>query len=142
MDEMARNDLSAEGRAWYARYLDALDAKDLDAYGGFLADDCEMFTNNEGPIRGKAAILAMLGPYWRSFGSLKHENLMILGDDRSFMLEALNHYRTLDGRAVTLRAVAITERDDRGLASSVRLYTDTGPLFSEAASSTGSGEAA
>lgn len=38
-------------------------------------------------------------------------------------------YTTLDGRQVTLRAVAFTDRDEQGLVTSVRLYTDTAPLF-------------
>ena len=46
------------------------------------------------------------------------------GDDRRFALEALNHYRRLDGGTVTLRAVAFTDRDEAGFVASVRLYTD------------------
>jgi hypothetical protein len=38
---------------------------------------------------------------------------------------------TLDGRRVTLRAVAFTDRNSEGEVSSVRLYSDTSPLFSE-----------
>ncbi|GAA0603874.1 hypothetical protein GCM10009416_46880 [Craurococcus roseus] len=38
-------------------------------------------------------------------------------------------YTRLDGGAVTLRAAAFTDRDEAGLVTSVRLYTDTGPLF-------------
>lgn len=127
--QLTRNDLSEEGFAWYQRYLAALDAKDLDAYGAFLADDCVLFMNNDGPVKGKPAILDMLGPYWQSFGDLEHDLLVILGDDRHFMLEALNHYRRRDGGRVTLRAVALTERGDDGLVRQARLYTDASPLF-------------
>ena len=129
-DRLARNDLSADGFDWYLRYLAALDAKDLDAYLAFFADDAELWMNNHGPVAGKAAIAGMLGPYWQSFGALEHDLLAILGDDREFALEAVNHYTRLDGSAVSLRAVAITRRDDRGLVRAARVYTDASPLFS------------
>jgi hypothetical protein len=54
-----------------------------------------------------------------------------MGDDRRFALKALNHYRRLDGRAVALRAVAFTDRDEAGLVTSVRLHPDIGPLFAQ-----------
>ena len=87
--------------------------------------------NNAELVVGKEAILAGLSYYWRSFGNLEHELLNIYGTDRAFMLEALNHYQRLDGKAVTLRAVALTDRSESGKAISVRLYTDTGPLFAK-----------
>jgi len=43
--------------------------------------------------------------------------------------EALNHFTTLDGRAVTLRAVAWIDRDPAGLITSLRVYSDQSPLF-------------
>ncbi len=132
-DKLARNDLSPAAYDWYRGYLAAMDGKDLDAYGGYLADDCVMFINNDGPVTGKAAILGMLGPYWQSFATIEHDLLTILGDDGEFMLEALNDYRRLDGDAVTLRAVAVTARRDDGQVASVRLYTDTAPLFDQRA---------
>ncbi len=73
---------------------------------------------------------AGLASYWESFGALEHELLNIYGSDDHFVLEALNRYSTLDDRDVTLRAVAFTDRNDQGLATSVRLFTDTAPLFS------------
>lgn len=128
-DKLERNDLSADAFDWYKRYLGALDAKDLEAYSAFLADDCIMYMNNDGPIEGKEAMRAMLGPYWQSIGDLEHDLLVILGSDDHFMLEALNHY-TSGGETTTLRAVAVTKRNAAGLASAVRIYTDVSPLFS------------
>lgn len=106
-----------------------LDAKDIDAYADFLAPTVELIMNNAEPVVGRDGVVAGLGEYWKSFGALEHEPLAILGTPGAFVLEALNHYTTLDGRQVTLRAVAFTDRDDRGLVTSIRLYTDTAPLF-------------
>ena len=123
------NQLSPAAYDAYLRYLAALDAKDVDAYGAFLADECVLQINNGEPVVGKAAILPMLGQYWSSFGGLEHDLLNIYGTDASFAAEALNHYTRADGRSVTLRAVACTDRDAAGLVTSVRLYSDTTPLF-------------
>jgi hypothetical protein len=120
-DSLRINQLSPETYESYLDYLQAMDAKDLDAYGGFLADDVELQMNNSEPMVGKIAVLAGLGQYWPTFGTIEHDLLKIYGEDDHYVLEALNHHATLDGRAVTLRAVAITDRNPSGLAESVRL---------------------
>lgn len=130
-DAIQINQLSPNGYEWYLGYLTALDAKDIDCYGQYLADDCTLTTNNADPVVGKDAVLNGLAYYWQSFGELEHELLNIYGTDSAFVLEALNHYKRLDGSEVTLRAVALTDRDPQGLVTSVRLYTDTSPLFAE-----------
>ena len=69
------NQLSNEAYQWYLSYLKALDAKDVDAYGAFLADDCVMQQNNAEPVKGKSAIHAGLSQYWGTFGTLEHDLL-------------------------------------------------------------------
>lgn len=123
------NQLAPEVYQWYLSYLEAIDNKDIEAYVNFLADDCVMLSNNNSPVQGKTAILENLSHYWKTFGSLEHDLLNIYGDDLSFVLEALNHYVRLDAKRVTVRAVAITERNKQGLVSSFRFYTDTKPIF-------------
>ena len=123
------NQLSAGAFSWYKAYLEVLDRKDVEAYGEFLADDVVMQTNNADPVEGKEAVLEGLAAYWQTFGDLEHEPLNIYGKDDAFMLEALNHYTRKDGQPVTLRAVALTDRNDKGLVESIRLYSDTSPLF-------------
>jgi ketosteroid isomerase-like protein len=114
---------------WYLSYLEAIDNKDIEAYGNFLADDCVMLSNNNSPVQGKGAILQNLSHYWKTFGSLEHDLLNIYGDNSSFVLEALNHYVRNNGKHVSVRAVAITERNKQGLVTSFRFYTDTTPIF-------------
>ncbi|MEO1686062.1 MAG: nuclear transport factor 2 family protein [Cyanobacteria bacterium J06631_12] len=113
-DNLRINQLSPEGYEWYMNYLNALDAKDIERYGAFLAQDCTLFMNNAEPAAGKEAVLSGLSQYWQSFGDLEHDLLNIYGTDRSFMLEALNHYQRLDGKPVTLRAFALTDRNEKG----------------------------
>lgn len=128
-DQLRINGLPAEAYEWYLNYLAALDAKDIERYGAFLAPGVELIMNDADPVVSLEAVSEGLAQYWQSFGDLEHDLLVILGSADAFVLEALNHYTTLDGRNVTLRAVAFTDRDQQGMVTSVRLYTDTAPLF-------------
>jgi len=65
----------------------------------------------------------------RTDRSIGHDSDDIYGDDRRFALEALNRHTRLGGGAATLNAVAFTRRAGAGFATSMRLHTDTAPLF-------------
>ena len=127
------NQLSAAGWQWYQRYLSALDAYDLDEYSTFLSPEVSVQFNNDAPLQGIDVAGKGLGGFWASVTAmgyrLLHEPLNIYGDDRRFVLEALNHYDTGDGRRITVRATAWTDRDDDGKVVSVRLYQDLSPLY-------------
>jgi len=132
-DRLRINQLSPKIYEWYLAYLQAIDTKNVEVYGTFLADDCVMQSTNNPPDEGKAAILQGLSYYWSTFDSLTHDLLNIYGTDSSFVLEALNHYKRNDGKVVTVPAVAITDRNEVGLVTSIRLYTDTTSLFASTA---------
>jgi hypothetical protein len=123
------NQLSPTTYEWYLKYLEALDTLDIEAYGKFLAQNCSVQSNNNPLMDGKEVAMHGLADYWKTFASLEHDLLNIYGTDSSFVLKALNHYKRNDGRAVTVRAVAFTDRNEKGLVTSVRFYTDTTPLF-------------
>jgi ketosteroid isomerase-like protein len=132
-DSVRINQLGTEATAWLREVLSALDAKDVDAYTDFMADDVEVtFNNGDMSMRGRDAVREGLAGFWQSFGTLEHEELNIYGTDRHLVHEALNHYRTLDGRSVTIRAVAWIDRDDSGRVQSLRVYNDQSPLWENA----------
>lgn len=121
--------ISDEAYEWYLKYLSAIDGKDVETYGKFLAEDCIMIQNNQEPVNGKRAILAGLAQYWQTFEKVTHDLLNIYGTDYAFALEAWNHYTRLDGKNVSVRAVALTERNENGLVKHFRFYTDVSPVF-------------
>jgi hypothetical protein len=123
------NQLSPSAYEWYLKYLEALDTLDIGGYGKFLAQDCSVQSNNNPPMEGKEAVMQGLSSYWTTFASLEHDLLNIYGSDLSFVLEALNHYKRNDGKVVTIRAVAFTDRNEGGLVTLVRFYTDITPPF-------------
>jgi ketosteroid isomerase-like protein len=131
------NQLGPEATRWLHQVLTALDAKDLEAYTGFMADDVEVsFNNGEMTMRGRDTVREGLGQFWSSFGTLEHDELNIYGTDRNFVHEALNYYTTVDGREVTVRAVAWIDRNDDGDVVSLRVYNDQSPLWNHPAAST------
>ena len=89
-DLLRTNQLSPEAYRWYLDYLGAMDRKDLDAYGAFLADGCALQMNNQPSTVGKEAVLRGLGAYWRSFGGVEHDLENIYGDDRRFAFQAVH----------------------------------------------------
>lgn len=123
------NQLSPKAYEWYTKYLEALDSLDIEKYRNYLARDCSVQSNNNPPMEGKQVVIEGLAAYWKTFASLEHDLLNIYGNDSSFVLEALNHYKRIDGQSVTIRAVAFTDRNKEGFVTSVRFYTDTTPLF-------------
>ena len=131
-DNLQANQISPDAYEWYLGYLAAIDGKDVEKYGAYLADDCVMIQNNQEPVKGKAAILAGLSQYWQTFRRMEHDLLNIYGVDAAFALEALNHYERNDGGKVTVRAVALTERDEAGKVKHFRFYTDVTPVFAPA----------
>ncbi len=130
------NQLSSDGWAWYRKYLDVLDAYDVEGYAGFLADDVQVQFNNDEPLTGLVTARQGLRQFWGSITGmgyvLLHEPLNIYGDDQHFVLEALNHYDKPGSPRVTVRATAWTDRDDDGKVTAVRLYQDLSPLYSGA----------
>lgn len=131
------NELTPSGWSFYQDYLQVLDRYDVDGFGAFLADDVSVRFNNDEPLIGRRTAVAGLGGFWKSIRdmgySLLHEPLNIYGTDDRYVLEALNHYDTVDGRRVTVRAVAFTDRGADGKVTSIRVYQDLAPLYQPAA---------
>ncbi len=130
-ENLRTNQLSQSAYNDYLRYLAALDARDIEAYSQYLADDVSVQFGNANPVEGKDVVVGMLGGYWQSFAGLEHDLLNIYGTDRSYVLEALNHYLRHDGKSVTVRAVAFTDKNADGKVTSVRIYGDTSPVFAD-----------
>jgi ketosteroid isomerase-like protein len=129
-DELKVNQLSPSAYEWYLTYLNAMDKLDIDAYATFLAEDCEMQFGNNPLVKGKHKIVESLTAFWATIDSDEHNLQNIYGDDRNFVLEAFNTFKRKDNTSVTVPAVAITEKNEEGLVTSVRLFMDISTLFS------------
>ncbi len=100
------NQLSDEAYRWYLDYLSALDAKDIDAYGRYLADDVALVMNNAEPVQGKPEVSAGLAAYWQTFGELEHELQNIYGSDRLAEVAAALEHRSALAREQLVQVTA------------------------------------
>lgn len=128
------NQLPPSTTSWLARVLFALDSKDVDAYCSFMSPAATISFNNGinlGPnMSGVAAVREGLRSYWQGFKSIRHEELTMFGSETNLVHEALNHYETLDGRQVTVKAVAFIDRDSEGRIEAMRIYNDQSAVWS------------
>lgn len=130
LKSLRSNQISSSATTWLISVLTALDAKDVEAYTSFMAPSVRVsFNNGEMALNGLPAVRDGLFKFWQSFGALRHEVLNIYGTDCNLVHEALNHYETLDGREVLVRAVAWIDRNEGGEIEEVRVYHDQSPLW-------------
>lgn len=129
-DSLTRNDLSAEGFDWLQSYLSVIDARDIEAYDPFLAEDCSLRMNYVPIMQGKSNVLMMLGSIWSSLAGMEHEPLMIVGDDRDFALETIHHYTIPTGKQTPIPATEFISRNSDGLVSRIRIYCNADPAYS------------
>lgn len=128
-DELKVNQLSPKAYEWYLAYLDAMDQLDIDAYAAYLAEDCQMQFGNNAIVKGKHNVVEALKAFWATIDGDEHNLQNIFGNDSNFVLEALNTFKRKDGKTITIPAVAITEKNSKGLVTSVRLFMDVAPMF-------------
>lgn len=134
------NELSPDAFLWLQAKYSAVDAMDALQYGSFLAEDATLQFANTPAVQGRSIILAGLQRFWSGIRGLDHDFINILGTDASLAAEALIDYTRKDGRVVSLPCVTVIERNDDGLATSVRIFIDTAPIFEHSASATPEGQ--
>ena len=130
-DKLRINQLSEKTFQWYIGYLNAIDKRDIESYANYLSDDCSMRINNDLPVSGKDHIIKHLTSLWTLYKEDTHDLLNIYGTDSSFSSEIINHFILEDGKEILINAVACVDRNEEGLLTSVRLYSDFSPLFSK-----------
>jgi len=129
VDRLVRNEISPAAFDWLQAKYTAVDAMDAEAYGKFLADDCQLMFANNPVSTGRASILNGIKMFWNAIAGLDHSFRNILGNDQAMAAEALIDYTRKDGKVVLLPCVTMIERNADGLAISVRILIDTSPIF-------------
>lgn len=129
LDRLAENRLSREAFGWVLGFLTTVDSRDQYALARFLAERCTLQVNNDPLLEGRRTAVRRLVYLAPSFRTLEHELLNAYGTERAIALEGLSHCTRADATPVTLRVAMFIDRDERGLVTSVRLYTDTTDLY-------------
>ena len=124
------NQVSGETFEWLkAKYI-AVDNMDADAYRSFLAEDCQLMFGNNPVVRCNNEIIGGIKHFWESISGLDHSFLNIIGKDNFLAAEALIDYTRKDNQIIQIPCVTIIERNEEGLASFVKIFIDTTPIFS------------
>jgi hypothetical protein len=123
------NQLSPEAFGWVLGFLTTVDSRDQHALLSFFAERCTSQVNNDPLIEGRASVVRRLAYLAPSFRTREHELLNAYGTERAIALEGLSHCSSTDATPVAVRAAMFIDRDNRGLVTSIRLYTDTTDLY-------------
>jgi hypothetical protein len=108
--------------AWHAHFVEALCARDANAYLAFLAPQCTISINNALPTYAKVAVERVYNVYLTLFKTLTVDVLTIHGDEHSLSVEALLNYTLNDGALEVVQCAYFITRDDSGLITAVRSY--------------------
>ncbi|MTD56073.1 cytochrome P450 [Amycolatopsis pithecellobii] len=116
---------------WIDDYYADVDAGNLDGFLNRHAPDASVVFGNNPPAVGRAAIRAAIGGLFAAVSLMRHEkhNVWPVGDGKSAVVELSVLYRTHGGAEVRLASVALLDRDDAGLVTSLRVFTDLAPLY-------------
>ncbi|NBW36773.1 MAG: hypothetical protein EBR30_17465 [Cytophagia bacterium] len=127
--QLKKNEITPAAFEWLQEKYKAVDAMNAEAYGKFLADDCQLMFANHQISKGRIPILEGIQQFWNAIAGLNHSFLTILGSDHYMAAEALIDYKRKDGKVVALPCVTMIERNAAGEATSVRIFIDTAPIF-------------
>lgn len=115
--------------AWLSEKYKAVDAMDAEKYRHFLSADCELQFGNNPIVQCNNEIIGGIKHFWETIRGLNHSFINILGNDNHFAAEAIIEYTRKDNLVVNVPCVTIIQRNEAGLASSVKIFIDTTPIY-------------
>lgn len=106
----------------------AIDSSDVDGFMGWLSDDCSFVYGSGEPVRGAAAVRAMVAGFLAGFEKLEHRIDAHWEVDGSAIMEGTVTYHTADGTATTVPFCNVLHLADDGRVRDYRVYIDPSPL--------------
>ena len=128
-DHLKTQMLYSEAFQWLQNKYLAVDGRNHAAYANYLADDCVLQFGNNPLATGEDAVLQGIDNFWASIHGLNHNFLNVLGTDHQLVLEALIDYTRADDRVVQIPCVTLIDRNEAGLATSIRIFIDVAPVY-------------
>jgi ketosteroid isomerase-like protein len=106
----------------------AIDAMEMEGFLAGLTDDVEVTFGNHPVLKGKAAVEQGIGAFWKTIRGLTHHFVNVVESGAHSALEAKIDYVRADSTVVTIPCVTMVTREG-GLARSLRIYIDIGPVY-------------
>jgi ketosteroid isomerase-like protein len=116
------------GPGRFAPLFAAIDNRDVDAFMGWLSDDCSFVYGSQEPVRGQAAVRAAVDGFLASFASVSHHVDTTLEVDSTAVSEGTVSYTGADGRSTTLPFCNVFHVAGDGRIREYRIYIDPTPL--------------
>lgn len=110
------------------KYL-AVDAMDGEKYRSFLSEDCELQFGNNPIVKCNNDIIGGISHFWETINGLNHSFINVLGTDYHFAAEAIIDYTRKDNQVVKVPCVTIIQRNEQGLANSIKIFIDIAPIY-------------
>lgn len=121
--------LSENAFNWLKQKYQAVDSMDSETYRSFLSEDCLLQFGNQPIVKDNNEIIGGIKHFWAAIGGLDHSFVDVIGEDHYIVAEAMIDYTRKDGKVVIIPCVSIIERNELGLASNIRIFIDTAPIF-------------
>jgi phage gpG-like protein len=121
--------LSGAAFQWLQNKYLAVDGRNRVDFGKHLAENCTLQFGNNPLAVGKEELLNGIGQFWKSINGLNHNFVNVVGTDNHLVLEALIDYTRTDNKVVQIPCVTMIERNDEGLATSIRIFLDVAPVY-------------
>lgn len=106
----------------------AIDAKDTEAFLGYLTANGVFKYGSAAPARGREQVRAAVDGFFASIDGLRHELTNVFPGDGAIACEGQVTYRRLDGSEVTLPFCNVFILDG-DLVTEYRVYIDSSPLY-------------
>ncbi len=106
----------------------AIDAKDPEAFVGYLTDDAVFRFGSAPAVQGRDAICAAVGAFFDTVAGLSHVINKTIVDGATLVCEGEVTYTRLDGSSVTLPFTDVFEYEGE-LIGHYKIYMDIDPLY-------------
>jgi ketosteroid isomerase-like protein len=116
------------GPGRFAGLFAAIDTRDVDGFMNWLADDCSFTYGSTPPVRGAAAVRAMVDGFLANFAAVAHAVDVTWEVDGAAVTEGRVTYTGHDGRSTTLPFCNVLHLADDGRIRDYRIYIDPTPL--------------
>lgn len=130
-DNLKKTEISQTAFEWLKAKYTIVDKMDAEAYRSFLAADCQLMFGNNPVVKCNNEIIGGIKHFWEAINGLDHSFISILGSDYHFSAEALIDYTRKDNKVVVIPCVTVIERNTDGLASFIKIFIDTTPIFKD-----------
>ena len=128
-DQLTTIHISDTALQWLKAKYTVVDSMNATAYRSFLADDCQLMFGNNPVVACNNEIIGGIKQFWDAIGGLDHSFISVLGNDDHFAAEALIDYTRKDNKVVTIPCVTVIKRNSQGLATLIKIFIDTTPVF-------------